>query len=158
MGQLFKQTIDGLTLWNTGAAQYFFNYKHGPSRLLVAVQCRLGNLPERELALLDTGAEWSVIGGEIAELLEDQLGSAVGSLEMTTRHGLLKGDLYTLNISLLAKPDWGCDLEVEGRVFISHEWPGPVVLGYCGFLEQLRFGLDPGVAPGNQIIYFGPID
>ncbi len=34
---------------------------------------------------------------------------------------------------------------------------GPIVLGYNGFLERIRFAFDPGIFPGEQIFYFGKI-
>jgi hypothetical protein len=40
-------------------------------------------------------------------------------------------------------------------VFVAKEWEGPIVLGYRGFLERIRFALDPGVVPGEQMFYFG---
>ncbi|MDM8541408.1 hypothetical protein QUF90_09990 [Desulfococcaceae bacterium HSG9] len=110
---------------------------------------------ESEIALLDTGAEWSVIGGETAILLEEQLGSPIESSRMSTRLGLIDGFLHHVNITLLAGQNSGDNLTVESTVFVSEEWEGPLVLGYRGFLEKIRFALDPGVVPGEQIFYFG---
>lgn len=91
MGQLFKSTNEHNILWSSGCSLFFVNRKQGSSRLHVAVECRFGTREETDLALLDTGAEWS----------------------------------------------------------------GPIVLGYRGFLERIRFALDPGVVPGEQMFYFG---
>ena len=70
---------------------------------------------------------------------------------------MLKGSLSRLNVSLLAEPDHGKDLSVDATVAVIPNWPGPVVLGYQGFLERLRFAIDPGNIPGNELILFGPV-
>ncbi|MCP4104714.1 MAG: hypothetical protein GY749_04125 [Desulfobacteraceae bacterium] len=65
----------------------------------------------------------------------------------------MDGALHRMNISLPAYS--GDDLTVESTVFISEEWEGPIVLGFKGFLERIRFALDPGIAAGEQFFYFG---
>jgi len=62
MVQLLKQTNQGNILWSSGCSLFLVSSKVGHWRLPIAVKCRIGNLEETELALLDTGAEWSVIG------------------------------------------------------------------------------------------------
>ncbi len=146
MGQLSKEN----NAWSTGYSSFFTN------DLLaypVAVKCRLGNLKESDTALLDTGAEWSVIGGETVKILEDQLGLPIESLSMSTRFGRIDGALHRMVISLPAYS--GDGLTVESTVFISEEWEGPIVLGYRGFLERIRFALDPGIVADEQFFYFG---
>jgi hypothetical protein len=155
MEQLLKQTNEHNILWSSGCSLYFVSSKVGQWRLPIAVKCRVGNLEETDLALLDTGAEWSVIGGETAKILEDELASPTESFTMSTRIGRIFGSLYRTNISLLAEENRGYDLTVESSVFVSKEWEGPIVLGYRGFLERIRFALDPGVVPGEQMFYFG---
>ncbi|RLC10701.1 MAG: hypothetical protein DRI57_20015 [Deltaproteobacteria bacterium] len=65
------------------------------------------------------------------------------------------GELHRVSITLLADPGQGDELTIESTTFVSEEWEGPVVLGYRGFLERMRFALDPGIIPGEQIFYFG---
>ncbi|UCH98605.1 MAG: hypothetical protein JSV88_05275 [Candidatus Aminicenantes bacterium] len=74
---------------------------------------------------------------------------------MSTRLGRISGSLYRINITLIAEKNRDYDLTVESSVFVSKEWEGPIVLGYRGFLEKIRFALDPGVVPGEQMFYFG---
>ena len=157
MANLFLQTGGHSTAWSSGAARYFTDHNSGNRTLSVAVICRLGNLEVKDIALCDTGADWSVISGETAELLEEYLGPPIRSVPMTTRFGRLEGDLRNLDIHLLADPDMGTDVRVESTVLVIKEWPGPTVLGFHGFLEKLRFALDPGVAPDQEIIYFGTV-
>jgi hypothetical protein len=155
MEQLFKQTNGHNILWSSGCSVFFVSRKQGSSFLHVAVKCRIGSREETDLALLDTGAEWSVIGGETAKILGDELGSPIERFTMSTRLGRIQGSLHRINISLLAEQNSGHDLTVDSSVFVSEEWLGPIVLGYRGFLERIRFALDPGVVPGEQMFYFG---
>ncbi|MCP4627568.1 MAG: hypothetical protein GY850_29240 [bacterium] len=67
----------------------------------------------------------------------------------------MEGSLHHVNITLLAEKNSGDDLTIESTAFVSEEWEGPTVLGYRGFLERIRFALDPGLIPGEQIFYFG---
>lgn len=117
----------------------------------------MGNLEATDIALCDTGAEWSVVGGDTAGLLEEYFGPPIRSVSMHTRFGTFPGELRKLDIHLLADPDMGADVRVESTVLVIKAWPGPTVLGFHGFLEKLRFALDPGVAPDREIVYFGAV-
>jgi len=152
--QLFKNIDNAFTQWSSGSALFFDHYENGFSRLTVAVKCRIGNIEDTYFALLDTGAEWSVIGGELSEILE--CGSPIAQISMSTKNGKYSGYLHRINIGLLADPECGCDLNIESTVAVLSEWTGPIVLGYRGFLERLRFAFDPGIMPGSQPrFYFG---
>jgi len=153
MNQLFREINHEKILWSSGCSSFFMSHKAGFSRLPVAVKCRIGNSESTELALLDTGAEWSVIGGKVLEFTDNQFDLSDESFYMSTRLGRISGSLYRINISLLAET--GYDIAVESTVFISQEWDGPIVLGYRGFLERIRFAFDPGNVPEEQIFYFG---
>ncbi|MDM8550012.1 hypothetical protein QUF72_08050 [Desulfobacterales bacterium HSG2] len=74
---------------------------------------------------------------------------------MSTRLGTIFGELHRVSITLLTDPGQGDELTVESTTFVSEEWEGPVLLGYRGFLERMRFTLDLGVTPGDRIFYFG---
>jgi hypothetical protein len=155
MGQLLKQINGNHILWSRGCASFFMSYQIGFWNLPVAVKCRVGSLEATDLALLDTGAEWSVIGGEVAEILKDEIGLPTESFSISTRLGKISGSLHRIPISLLAEQNSGDDLTVESSVFVSDEWNRPIILGYRGFLERIRFALDPGVVPDEQTFYFG---
>ncbi|MBI4531612.1 MAG: hypothetical protein HY709_08815, partial [Candidatus Latescibacteria bacterium] len=45
----------------------------------------------------------------------------------------------------------GENVEVEATWFISPDWPGPIVIGWKGCLERLRFAVDPS----EDTFYFG---
>lgn len=73
---------------------------------------------------------------------------------MDTRFGKVLCFLHRVNVTLVA--DEGKDLLVPSSVLLSPDWGGPPVLGYRGFLERIRFGLDPGdYACQDQWFFFG---
>ncbi len=92
------------------------------------------------LAQLDTGAAWSVLNAEIAETL-GLLNGDGEQIRLKTRLGDFNGRLEEAMLTILAQD--GESLEVNGRVFVSQDWPGQTFLGYMGMLERIRFGLDP---------------
>lgn len=107
-------------------------------------------MEEPFLALLDTGAEWSVLDPEIAA--EIGLADADGQeITMGHRHGSTLGKLVRANLTMLA--DEGDSLEVEATVFVPTEhWPaGRNLIGYMGFLERIRIALDSQ----SRDVYFG---
>ena len=86
--------------WSGGAAQYWTEREAHDQVLVVAARCRLGELEVEDLALLDTGAEWSVIGGELAELVLGQAHDTGDSITMSTRLGRVKGRLHRLSVTV----------------------------------------------------------
>jgi len=70
---------------------------------------------------------------------------------MSTRFGLIRGTLHRGPIRLHA--DEGEPLDVDATVFISPDWQGPNFLGYEGFLQRIRFAVDPE----TNLFYFGRI-
>jgi hypothetical protein len=155
MARLLKQTEENEFPWSSGHSFFWVCHQISSWRVPVAVKCMIGSLKEADFALLDTGAEWSVIGGDTAADIQDELGAPIESFRMSTRMGSIDGSLHHVNITLEAGENSGNDLTVESTVFVSEDWEGPAVLGYRGFLERIRFALDPGISPGEQIFYFG---
>lgn len=116
----------------------------------VYIKVAVPGAEETFLALLDTGAEWSVLDREIAQEigLTDIEGEAI-----SYRHwgGVSLGRLVRTVLTMLA--DEGSALEVEATVFIPDvPWEGGRnFIGYSGFLEKIRIGLDPQ----RNHVYFG---
>jgi hypothetical protein len=54
---------------------------------------------------------------------------------------VLSGRLERVPLSFVA--DIGVPLDVEASCFVSEEWPGPMVIGWKGCLDWIRFALDP---------------
>jgi len=104
------------------------------------------------LAVLDTGADWSVVNTEIAEDL-GLFGIEGESIVLSTRFGTIAGSLVPAPMTLIA--DEGDSLRIDATVFISPDWPrkAGTFLGYSGLLERIRFAVDPQ----RNDFFFGPI-
>ena len=92
------------------------------------------------LAILDTGADWSVVQTEIAR--------ALGLLErdgepktMTSRLGTHHGKLVRVIAELVAEE--GESVQLDSTVFVCEDWPAGTFVGYYGLLERVRFAVDP---------------
>jgi hypothetical protein len=133
-----------------GRSTYLTDAHSGSQRMFVAVACHIGDLPDRVDALLDTAAEWCVIRPEQAKLL--QLTPSADEARLHTRFGTISGWLERIPIKLLAQE--GDVLSVDATCFISDDWLGPVVIGWKGYLERIRFALDPG----RDSFYFGDLE
>ncbi|HEX9724638.1 MAG TPA: hypothetical protein VGC53_10200 [Vicinamibacteria bacterium] len=107
-----------------------------------------GDAPVPLLAQLDTGAAWSVLDGEIADAL-GFLEQAGPSVSLSTRSGTVRGKLIRASLTLVA--DEGESYQVEATLFVSRDWTHGNFLGYAGFLERIRFAVDPE----RNDFYFG---
>ena len=116
----------------------------------VYIRIAVEGMDEPFLALLDTGAEWSILDREIAESLGL---TDANSQPYTLRHagGTSAGKLIRTTVRVLA--DEGDDLTVEATVFVPDENLafGRNFIGYSSFLDQVRLGIDPQ----QNHIYFG---
>jgi hypothetical protein len=74
-----------------------------------------------------------------------------GSASLQSRFGTIRGEWIRVPLILLASE--GDELPVEATWFVSADWPGPLVIGWKGCLERLRFALDPG----HESFYFGDL-
>jgi hypothetical protein len=124
-----------------GFCPYFGDHPVGAFTLLVALPCVIGDWPDREMALLDTAAEWCVLPPTLAEGLGLPLLTSDPPTVLDTRFGRLMGRLERIPVRFI--PQRGEFLTVEATWFVSPDWPGPVVLGWKGCLERIRFATDP---------------
>ena len=115
----------------------------------VFVQVEIAGLAGVWVAQVDTGAAYSILEADVAAAL-GLLGLRAPWTRLSTRLGVLKGQLIRLPITLVA--DDGESLEVDAPFFVSPEWRGGTFLGYTGLLDRLRIALD---SPAN-LFYFGP--
>lgn len=94
----------------------------------------------RVLAMLDTGAQWSVLNAELADNLElfERDGEPV---TISSRMGTVGGRLVRARTTLVA--DDGDSVEVDSTVFVLRDWPAGNFIGYSGLLERIRFAVDP---------------
>lgn len=155
--KLLKDQNSNITSWSTGAANYLdFAKNLKPWYPPISIECCLGSLENTEIVMLDTGSQWSMLGGEIIDLIRDDLGEKLDGFVMNTRIGDFQCGIHELEITL--KAQWGNDLIVDSKVAVSEEWPGPIVLGIQGFFECLRFGIEPKESQNKQnLFYFGKL-
>ncbi len=100
------------------------------------------------LAQLDTGAAWSILDTQVADALSLLNGEGEPA-RISTRMGPFNGRLERTRVCIVA--DEGESLSVEATVWVSPDWPEHSFLGYSGFLERLRFAVDPD----DNSFYFG---
>ena len=124
-----------------GASRCSFGHPPGAGSLLVTVPCLIEGLQRTQFALLDTAAEWCTLPGNIAEFLGLDLTPDPAVRPYLTRLGAFFGRLERLSLTLIATE--GEEVQVEATFFICRDWPGPIVVGWKGCLERIRFGLDP---------------
>ena len=137
--------LDG-SAFATGMSSYLDGDPSEAARIHVEVEFD----GETVLALLDTGASWSVLNAELAQelgLFEQEGESAT----ISSRVGRINGRLVRARTTLVA--DEGESIEVESTVFVSPEWPEGNFIGYSGLLERIRFAIDPG----SNAFFFGAL-
>jgi hypothetical protein len=134
-----------------GRSRYRTYYQYGPHRLVIAVECRIEGIANHLVALLDTGAEWSLLPTEVAE----ELGYGPEYDEPVEVYGVRGGTLTGRRVKLLTSfpAAEGDELTINASWFIPDNWVGPVVIGWSGCLEGFRCALDP--TPANEYFYFG---
>jgi len=138
--------------FSSGRARFVDNLLSETHHARIYVRFRVEDIAETYLALLDTGAEYSVIAPQVAQ--EAGLDAADGrEIVMSHRSGTgnTPGKLVRASVRLCAEE--GEDLIVDATVFVpSHAWPaGRNFIGYTGLLEAVRLALDPQ----SNDVYFG---
>jgi hypothetical protein len=88
---------------------------------------------------------------EIARALGYDLEPDPAVPPLQTRFGTLAGRLE--RITVWFRVDEGRSAEIEATWFLSEDWFGPIVIGWKGCLERLRFALDPG----DNTFYLGEL-
>jgi hypothetical protein len=124
----------------TGRGKYHPDVRAVTGDLLVAVRCKLGDGRDDDIGLLDTASQWCILPPAVALDLGYDL-ETEGDARLHTRFGVLSGELIRLAVLLVA--DEGEPAEVEATWFVSPDWPGPIVIGWKGCLERMRFAFDP---------------
>jgi hypothetical protein len=134
-----------------GRSGYASDVTYAGQLMFVTVGCRLGALPDRLDALLDTAAEWCVLTLKVATELGLLPIAGSEPAVLSSRYGTLRGELVRIGIEFPAAE--GMYLQVDATWFVSEEWPGPLVIGWRGCLERFRFALDRG----DESFYFAEL-
>jgi hypothetical protein len=156
MSQFADLLIDGH--FAAGVATYEDHYpgQEGKANIVLVVSVERQETIE---AIVDTGAPWCILDPKIAE----QVGSTNDRNIYTPRQGLTirgityQGRLQRMWIGLRTDRQ-GQDLEIQATVFVptlsaGETWPHPNFIGLSGFLERIRFAVDPE----ENAFYFGLI-
>ena len=93
--------------------------------------------------MVDTAAPWCILEPDLAKAFEGSLESLTDIAVLDSRLGRFKGRLYRGSITILAEE--GESLAVDATFFLSQDWTGGNFVGYQGFLERIRFAVDPGL-------------
>jgi len=141
MANLYKHN-KAISQWSTSGA--YLHFLLGSHKLVTGLEREFTAVNMKQMALLDTGAELSVAGSFIyqAFFYENVLfDSPLDKRIISTLLGKFEGHLYRVEVGLTA--DWGEPLMIEGTFLFCEEWQGPTILGFHGFLERIRFAIDP---------------
>lgn len=119
----------------------------------IVFEVEIQDIPTR--AVLDTGAPYVICSPKVASEAGVEPSAALERKIMLIRGMRLSGFVVRLNVKLVAQE--GNDLDVDATVFIpdSEEAWGdfPSFIGLSGFLERIRFALDPH----TDTFYFGEL-
>lgn len=143
-------TPDG-SLFATSRATYYDTDPDGLHRQsAIYLQVVLPFVPEISVyALVDTGAPFCIFDSDLmaAAGIDFDSGEAI---TLSTRIGHIDGRIQRLPLTVAAEE--GEPLSVDASVFVTRQWRQGHFLGYGGFLERLRFAIDPL----SNLCYFGP--
>lgn len=149
-------------IFAVGAIKYLYapaTAKESTNRIIIPVtvepmDMRAGKTIQTQ-AVLDTGAPYAILDPTIAEVVGFTPEQAQERERMLIRGMRLEGSLTRLSITLQATQ--GDDLNIETTAFIPDSleaWGGfPSFLGMAGFIERLRFAIDPN----EDKFYYGPL-
>jgi hypothetical protein len=104
-------------------------------------------------SVVDTGAPYVILAPEFTRVIGLNHNSALYRERMLIRGMRLDGSVYRFNMTLVAT--LGDDLDLQATIFVpdSREMWGnfPSFIGLGGFLERIRFAIDPT----DDTFYFG---
>ena len=141
---------DGVTLFCGGRSRFrdsLPDSAEGTSKIYVKIVPQMfGHVV---FAQLDTGAAWTVLDADVAaEMSLFDIEGVPAPLERGWRY---EGHLHRIWIDVLADDGEGDSLGLEATVWVSREWRHGNFLGYEGFLNRIRFAIDPN----ENYFYFG---
>lgn len=152
MARFTRLLADGL--FAAGVIYYLDTYpgdSNPPARIVIQVRIAGEFVP----FLVDTGAPWCVLNPRIAQPLIDS-GHAEQQNEGTY---IIRGYKYNgifFRLDLVLEDEAGNYIAVDATVFVptlqfDEEWTHPNFLGLVGFLDRIRFAVDPQ----ENAFYFG---
>lgn len=135
--------------FTAGAADYYDHAFPDPVPTEPRIYIRLELFGIEILVMVDTAAPWCILEPTLGDAIRRHIEELPGDRTLSTRLGSFVGRLYRGPVALVA--DSGEGIEIEATFFLSPEWPGGNFVGYLGFLDRLRFAIDPQA----NMFYFG---
>ena len=121
-------------------------------RIQLPIVCELTESTD-VLAVVDTGSPYSILDPLIAKQIGFSPEMALERTAVTVRGAKLRGSLIRLSTTLQAEV--GENLTIDSTTFIpdsEEQWNQfPSFIGQAGFLERIRFAIDPN----TNTFYFG---
>lgn len=139
-------------IFAVGAVKYLYapaTAEESTNRIIIPVTVEPTNIKTGKRipiqAVLDTGAPYAILDPAIAEAVGFTSEQAIDRTKMLIRGMRLEGALTRVSITFQATQ--GDDLSIDTTAFIPDSleaWGGfPSFLGMAGFIERLRFAIDP---------------
>jgi hypothetical protein len=97
--------------------------------------------PKPVLAMVDTAAPWCIFEPDICEQIRERLVVVEEDARLHSRLGHFQGTLGLGRLKVSAVEGESLDLDV--LMFLCLDWPGGNFIGYQGFLDRIRFAVDP---------------
>lgn len=123
----------------------------------IVLRLSLEMRPNPIRAIVDTGSQWCIfdpafIDSSIIESVPDN---------MFVERCVIRGTIYTgkiVRMNVRIETDYGESPDIDATVFVpllepGEEWPHPNFIGLEGFLNRIRFAVDPA----ENAFYFGPV-
>jgi hypothetical protein len=132
------------------------NWSDEDTPMRLRIECVIEGKPF--IAHIDTGAPWSVLGGQLIYDLEDALTPLDQRVCLQTAHGLIEGELHRINMTLMGEGASN-NLDLSIRVIVANTWTGPpLMLGMRGCLDSFRWAFDAGFhAEDTPRLFFGEL-
>jgi len=138
----------------TGMTHYLDHPTVDPARPRIVIPIWIGDVQIE--AIVDTGGLYLVCHPEVRDWESILLGDSLGTDRLRIGLDEIFGELFRLEITLVAECGESLTLEVTALVpdlDLEGRWPLPTFLGLHGCLEFMRFAVDPA----ENGSYFGRV-
>ena len=149
--------LTGSDRFAEGACFYTDNLSSDRQNRRLVIPVYFGDEDDYSLAIVDTGSQWCILDPRHAATLE----AAVTMKSKAEGRVLIRGtwyggELWRMPIRLVA--DRGTAVRVDATIFVAEvpedsDWTLPDFLGLDGFLDRIRFAVDPE----ENLFYFGAL-
>jgi len=141
----------------TQGAMYYFDHYTTDDLVRLVLNIYLANQQKPISAIVDTGAPWCVLKPALLEKIE----SRIEPIRPLDRPLYIRGTAYVgwlYHVPIRLEAIFGESLEVGATALIpelppDEEWLYPNFIGLDGFLNRIRFAVDPA----SNLFFFGEL-